>query len=140
MVGSSGHLFNSVVDVLHPVRAPLADLPRAGGGATNDRLQLGFDDPDGPGWVLAGAFAAAAWGAPVVLSGDAPPDFYVPDTRTLRLARTLLGDAQFGSHACVSDSEVHAPTLFGGVHPHFSRNTRSEAGYEPRGSVVGRAR
>lgn len=93
-------LFDSVVDVWHPVRAPLADLPRAGGGATNDRLQLGFDDPDSPGWVLADAFAAAAWGAPVVLSGDAPPDFYVPDTRTLRLARTLLGDAQFGSHAC----------------------------------------
>ena len=39
-------------------------------------------------------------GAPVVLSGDAPPDFYVPDSATLRLARTLLGDADFGRHAC----------------------------------------
>ena len=93
-------LFDSVADVWHPIRVPLADLPRAGGGATNNRLQLGFDDLGGPGWVLADAFAAAAWGAPVVLSGDAPPDFYVPDPRTLRLARTLLGDAQFGRHAC----------------------------------------
>ena len=93
-------LFDSVADVWHPIRVPLAALPRAGGGATNIRLQLGFDDPDGPGWVLADSFAAAAWGAPVVVSGDAAPDFYVPDMRTLRLARTLLGDAEFASHAC----------------------------------------
>ncbi len=32
--------------------------------------------------------------------GDAASDFYEPDMRILRLARTLLGDAQFGSHAC----------------------------------------
>lgn len=93
-------LFDSVADVWHPVRVPLADMPQPGAGATNNRLQLGFDDLDGPGWVLADAFAAAAWGAPVVLSGDARPDFYVPDIRTMRLARTLLGDAPFGSHAC----------------------------------------
>ena len=93
-------LFDSVVDVWHPIRVPLADLPRAASGATNNRLQLGFDDVAGPGWVLADSFAAAAWGAPVLLSGDAAPDFYVPDMRTLRLARTLLGDAEFGSHAC----------------------------------------
>lgn len=35
-----------------------------------------------------------------MLSGDAAPDFYVPDMGTLRLARTLLGDAEFGGHAC----------------------------------------
>ncbi len=93
-------LFDSVVDVWHPVRVPLADLPQPGGGAVNNRLKLGFENLDGPGWVLADSFAAAAWGAPVVLAGDAAPDFYVPDMRTLRLARTLLGDAQFGSHAC----------------------------------------
>ena len=36
----------------------------------------------------------------MVLSGDAPPDFYVPDVRVLRQARTLLGDATYGRHAC----------------------------------------
>ena len=102
-------LFNSVADVWHPIRMPLADLPQAGGGAINNRLQLGFDDLDGPGWVLADSFAAAAWGAPVGLTGDAAPDFYLPDMRTLRLARTLLGDAEFGNHAC---TVVVAPAPF----------------------------
>ncbi len=93
-------LFEAVAEVWHPVRVPLADLPRPGRGPVNQRLQIGLDDPDGSGWVLADSFAAAAWGAPVVLSGDAPPDFYVPDSRALRQARTLLGDADFGRHAC----------------------------------------
>jgi len=93
-------LFEAVVDVWQPERMPLADLPRPGGGPVNDRLQLGFDDVDGPGWVLSDSFAAAAWGAPVVLAGDAPPDFYVPDRRVVHQARTLLGDAEFGQHAC----------------------------------------
>jgi hypothetical protein len=91
-------LFDAVVDIWHPVRMPLADLPRPGSGPVNDRLRLGFDDPDGPGWVLADAFAAAAWAAPVVLGGDAAPDFYVPDAQSLRHARTLFGDAEFGRH------------------------------------------
>lgn len=93
-------LFDTVIDVWRPVRVPLAALPRAGAGPVNERLQLGWDDPMGPGWVLADLFAAAAWGAPVVLAGNAPRDFYVPDARTLRQARTLLGDAEFGRHAC----------------------------------------
>jgi hypothetical protein len=93
-------LFEAVVDIWHPQRVPLADLPRPGGGPVNDRLQLGFDDVDDPGWVLSDSFAAAAWGAPVVLAGDAPPDFYVPDGGVVRQARTLLGDAEFGRHAC----------------------------------------
>jgi len=58
-------LFDSVVAVWHPIRVPLADLPRAVSGATNNRLQLGFDDLACPGWVLADSFAAAAWGAPI---------------------------------------------------------------------------
>lgn len=93
-------LFEAVVEVWHPVRSPLSDLPRPGAGPVNKRLQLGLDDVSQPGWVLADSFAAAAWGAPVVLSGDAPPDFYVPDVRVLRQARTLLGDADYGRHAC----------------------------------------
>ncbi len=93
-------LFDAVADVWRPVRAPLTALPREGAGPVKERLQLGWDDPTGPGWVFADLFAAAAWGAPVVLAGDAPRDFYVPNARTLRQARTLLGDAEFGRHAC----------------------------------------
>ena len=93
-------LFEAVVEAWHPVRVPLADLPRPGKGLVNQRLQIGLDDLNTPGWVLADSFAATAWGAPVVLSESAPPDFYVPDSRTLRHARTLLGEADFGRHAC----------------------------------------
>lgn len=93
-------LFEAVADAWLPVRVALCDRPRPGQGRVNERLQLGFDDPDGPGWVLADASAAAAWGAPIVLSGAAPPDFYVPDRRTLALARSLLGPSEYGRHAC----------------------------------------
>ena len=34
------------------------------------------------------------------MSGGAPPDFYVPDNGVLALARSLLGSAEYGSHAC----------------------------------------
>jgi hypothetical protein len=93
-------LFEAVVAVWRPVRTPLADLPRAGAGPVNERLGLGLDDPTEPGWVLADARAAAAWGAPVVLARDASPDFYVPDGAAAARARMLLGDAEFGRHAC----------------------------------------
>lgn len=93
-------LFDAVAEVWGSVRVPLAALPSPGRGPVNERMQLGLDDPTAPGWVLADLAAAAAWGAPVVLSGDAPRDFYVPDARTLRQARTMLGDAEFGRHAC----------------------------------------
>jgi hypothetical protein len=93
-------LFEAVADVWHPVRVPLADRPRPGAGRVNERLQLGFDDLEGPGWVLADATAAAGWGAPVVLSSASPPDFYVPDRSVVAQARGLLGAADYGQHAC----------------------------------------
>lgn len=93
-------LFEAVLAAWHPVRLPLADLPRPGAGPVNARLGIGLDDPAGPGWVLADLHAAAAWGAPVVLPGDAPPDFYVADAATAARARALLGDADYGRHAC----------------------------------------
>ncbi|MGH9137120.1 MAG: hypothetical protein ACRD0G_08735 [Acidimicrobiales bacterium] len=93
-------LFEAVVAVWRPARVPLADLPRPGAGPVNERLGLGLDEPTEPGWVLADLRAAAAWGAPVVLAGDAPPDFYVPDAGAAARARALLGDAEFGRHAC----------------------------------------
>lgn len=93
-------LFEAVVDVWHPHRVPLADLPRPGAGRVNERLRVGLDDPSRPGWVLADVAAAAAWGAPVVVRSDAPPDLYVPDAGVLAIARTLLGAAEYGAHAC----------------------------------------
>ena len=87
----------------------IADRHHDAPAAIVNRLQLGFDDLDVPGWVLADSFAAIAWGAPVGPTGDAAPDFYLPDMRTLRLARTLLGDAEFGNHAC---TVVVAPAPF----------------------------
>ena len=93
-------LFDAVASVWRPVRVPLARAPSPGAGPVNDRLQFGLSSADGPGWVLADVHAAAAWGAPVVLGGDAPPDFYVPDAQVLRLAQTLLGASEYGQHAC----------------------------------------
>lgn len=46
---------------------------------------------------MQGDLAAAAWGAPIPLQGDAPPDFYVPDDRALRLAKQLYGEAPANS-------------------------------------------
>lgn len=93
-------LFEAVVDVWRPHRIPVADLPRPGGGRINERLRVGFDDLAAPGWVLADTGEGAAWGAPIVMSSDSPPDFYVPDPGVVALARSLFGTADYGSHAC----------------------------------------
>jgi hypothetical protein len=103
-------LFNVVLEDWQPDRVPLADMPRPGMGSVNRRLKVGLEDVDQPGWVLADAHAAAAWGAPVVLSGDAAPDFYVPDALILQQARVLLGEAAFGRHACTV-AVAPAPTV-----------------------------
>jgi hypothetical protein len=56
------------------------------------QLRFGFDDPEHSiGWALRGTLAAAAWGAQLAVSGDYPPDFFVPDERTLRIAEHLFG-------------------------------------------------
>ncbi len=114
-------LFEAVLEEWHPSRLPLAALPPRS-GASSDRLSVRFDDLDQAGWVLADAQAAAAWGAPVVVAGDAPPDFYVPTQQIVRNARTLLGAAEFGQHACtvavapapyVCRRRLHAPKAKG---------------------------
>ena len=93
-------LFEAVVAVWRPLRVALADLPRPGAGPVNERLSANLFEPGRRGWVLADAHAAAAWGAPVVVSRSTPPDFYVPDAGAAARARALLGDAEFGRHAC----------------------------------------
>ncbi len=92
-------LFEAVVDAWLPERVPLAGAPTDGAPST-DRLRIGADDLEQPGWVLADLTAAAAWGAPVVLTGDSPPDFYVPDRASLAAARVYFGTAEHGRHAC----------------------------------------
>lgn len=93
-------LFEQVLEEWRPRRLPLAGTPSIGAGALSDRLALGLEDVNGPGWVLSDAAAAAAWGAPIFVASDAPPDLYVPDEVAIQAARTLLGDAEFGHHAC----------------------------------------
>lgn len=93
-------LFQAVLRHWNPQRIPLGGMPRPGQGRLNDRLELGLDAPFKSGWALADRHAAAAWGAPVVLHADTPPDFYVPSTRVVSAARTSFGTAAYGDHAC----------------------------------------
>jgi hypothetical protein len=93
-------LFDCVLAEWRPTRVPLAGLPRVTEPRASDPLVMHTDEPASPGWVLADASAAAAWGAPVMLATDAPPDFYVPDAATVNRAKAMLGGAEFGRHAC----------------------------------------
>lgn len=72
----------------------LAELPGAGRSRDDQPLRLGLDDVESTtGWALADTVAAAAYGAPVSIRADHPPDFYVPDQGVLRRAVRLLGSA-----------------------------------------------
>jgi DNA-binding transcriptional ArsR family regulator len=78
----------------------LADLPRPGTGRT-DQLGLGLGHRDGSGqvldevgWALTDTMAAVAWGVPIVVSSDYPPDFYVPSQALLTRALSMLRQAQ----------------------------------------------
>ena len=93
-------LFEAVLAEWRPNRIPLAASPETIPRPTADRLGVRGDEPASPGWVLADAVAAAAWGAPVMVTADAPPDFYVPDAATASRARAMLGSAEYGRHAC----------------------------------------
>lgn len=88
-------LFWEVSAHWRPLRVPLAAAPEASG----DRRarQLGLKDrptevTGESGWALCDTLAANAYGASAVVRGDHPPDFYVGDERTIRVARQLLGD------------------------------------------------
>jgi hypothetical protein len=72
----------------------LADVPNPGDAGRTSQLGLGLHDIETTsGWAMRGDVAAAMWGAPLPLQGDAPPDFYVPDDRTLRIAMQFYGEA-----------------------------------------------
>ena len=72
----------------------LIEAPHPGDVTRTSQLGLGLDDVEATvGWALRGDVAVAAWGARFPLQGDAPPDFYVPDDRTLRIAKQFYGEA-----------------------------------------------
>jgi hypothetical protein len=78
----------------------LEELPTGGSTGTYDAPGTGLE-PDGPGWAVAGTVGAAAWGAPVVVGSNYPPDFYVLTTAELRQATLRLGEAsRFEDRAC----------------------------------------
>lgn len=85
-------LFWELVDVWESavVRVPVGRLP--GPDDDDSHLELGRGDPSGPGWAVAGATAAVAWGAPVVQGGTATIDYYVPSAAALRHGRRVLGE------------------------------------------------
>jgi hypothetical protein len=77
------------------VQAVPSPSTRTGGGTVDEALRLGFQDVEATtGWALTDTMGAAAYGAPVGVRSDYPPDFYVPDEATLRRAVHLLGAAR----------------------------------------------
>lgn len=72
----------------------VAGLPGTGRPRDNELLHLGVDDVESTvGWAMTDTVAAAAYGAPISMRADHPPDFYVPDQTVLRRAVQLLGPA-----------------------------------------------
>lgn len=67
-----------------------------------------------PGWALTGTRAAAAWGAPVAVSQDWPPDFLVPSTQQVaRAQRVLRVSPDWSSRGCtVATSPVREVPRF----------------------------
>jgi len=57
---------------------------------------------------------------PVVVTSGSPPDFYVPDRSVVTQARSLLGIAEYGRHAC---TVAVAPAPY--VCRHRHRNTKT---------------
>lgn len=67
-------------------------LPPMGDRAVVDALRVNMDDIAGSsGWALSDDRAAAAYGAPIAVRSDHPPEFYVPDEKILRRSANLLG-------------------------------------------------
>ncbi len=95
--------------------------------ANSTQLGLGVDDIEGTlGWTLSGDQAAAAWGAPLPLRGNSPPDFYVPDERTLRIAKQVYGEAR--TSADRGATVTVTPTRWVVAHRYDLGKRRPEAG------------
>ncbi len=87
-------LFWELAAIWQPTHANVKAAPAHSDSGVNDALKMGLDAIDTTtGWALSDSVAAAAYGAPVALRSDHPPDFYVPDAAILRRAVHLLGAA-----------------------------------------------
>ncbi len=87
-------LFWELATHWRPEEIDIAVVPPMDNRDVTEVLRLGLDHvPATSGWALTDTVAAAAYGAPVGVRADYPPDFYVPDRATLRRARHLLGVA-----------------------------------------------
>lgn len=79
-----------------PQRIPLAgkpDFDDARRSRTLGLAALANEVGESAGWALCDTIAANAYGATATVRSTHPPDFYVPDERTVRVARQVLGDA-----------------------------------------------
>jgi DNA-binding transcriptional ArsR family regulator len=90
----SPDLFWELVSVWKPNYVDVKAAPEPGSGTVIlEALRINIDDVTKIGWALSDTRAAAAYGAPIALRADQPPDFYVPDERVMRRAVHLLGPA-----------------------------------------------
>ena len=106
-------LFWELADAWKPDRHAFAEAPSPGSG---NRLELGLDLLDQPGWGVGNTVAAAAWSAPVVIAAGAAPDFYIPSERDLRAAeRELRAAHTVDERACTI---AIAPTVLA-VRPRY---------------------
>ncbi len=94
---------------------PSATDTRVGPSSVPDAakaLKLGLDDVQTTiGWALTDSLAAAAYGAPVGVRSDHPPDFYVPDEVVLRRANRLLGTAPDHQHRAATVRVAPVPMI-----------------------------
>jgi hypothetical protein len=85
-------LFEQVADRWRPVRTAVTSLPDTADAVMVRALRVNpFQIEGETGWAVTDTVAAAAYGAPVAVRGDHPPDFFVPDAAALRRATQLLG-------------------------------------------------
>lgn len=96
-------LFWSLASAWRPTSADTNSLPSMGDQPLLEALRVGPGRDAAAGWALTDTAAAAIYGAPVGARKDHPPDFYVPDMRTLRRATQVLGAA--------ADPRTRAATL-----------------------------
>ncbi len=94
LIGADGRpllpeLFWATAEAWHPNRAPVAREP------DSNEFQLGMHAGDSQGWAATGDAAAAAWGAPLVMSSASPVDFYVPTQQEARIAVRQLGESSW---------------------------------------------
>lgn len=85
-------LFDAAAAVWRPERIPVRRLPRPDDSDLDVSPHADAGGSHVPGWVVGGDLGAAAAGAPVIVSSDAPPDFYVPTDAELRRAVRRLGE------------------------------------------------